>query len=72
MRISIQEWNVRMNMPRRIIFEKNSIVSTNVLSEATDKFIDSNLKLNGVKSGMDNYNEVVRLLILYYDNLAED
>ena len=52
--------------------EKNSIVSTNVLSEATDKFIDSNLKLNGVKSGMDNYNEVVRLLILYYDNLAED
>lgn len=47
--------------------EKNAIVSTNVLSEATDKFIDSNLKLNGVKSGMDNYNEVVRLLILYYD-----
>lgn len=52
--------------------EKNAIVSTNVLSEATDKFIDSNLKLNGVKSGMDNYNEVVRLLILYYDNLAGD
>lgn len=52
--------------------EKNAVISTKVLSDATDKFIDSNLKLNGVKSGMDNYNEVVRLLILYYDNLAGD
>ena len=47
--------------------EEKSIISTEVLSEATDKFLDSNLKLNGVKSGMNNYNEVVRLLIFYYD-----
>ncbi|MDE7430981.1 MAG: DUF3810 domain-containing protein [Lachnospiraceae bacterium] len=51
--------------------EENAIISTEVLSDATDKFIDSNLKLNGVKSGMNNYNEVVRLLILYYDSQKE-
>lgn len=51
--------------------EENAIISTEVLSDAADKFLDSNLKLNGVKSGMDNYNEVVRLLILYYYSLAE-
>lgn len=46
--------------------EEKSFVSTDTLSDATDKFIDSNLKINGVSSGMDNYNEVVRLLIFYY------
>ena len=46
--------------------EEKSLVSTDTLSDATDKFIDSNLKINGVSSGMDNYNEVVRLLIFYY------
>jgi hypothetical protein len=46
--------------------EEKSFVSTDTLSDATDKFIDSNLKINGVTSGMDNYNEVVRLLIFYY------
>lgn len=46
--------------------EEKSLVSTATLSDATDKFIDSNLKINGVSSGMDNYNEVVRLLIFYY------
>lgn len=46
--------------------EEKSLVSTDTLSDATDKFIDSNLKINGVSSGMDNYNEVVKLLIYYY------
>ncbi len=46
--------------------EENAVISTDTISEATDSFIDSNLKMNGVESGMDNYNEVVKLLILYY------
>ena len=46
--------------------EKNAVISTETLSEATDTFLDTNLKMNGVSSGMDNYNEVVKLLILYY------
>lgn len=46
--------------------EENAVISTEKLSEATDQFLDSNLKMNGVSSGMDNYNEVVKLLIFYY------
>lgn len=51
--------------------EKDSIFSTDVLSDATDAFLDKNLKLNGVQSGMNNYNEVVKLLILYYEIYSE-
>ena len=46
--------------------EENAVISTEKISEATDKFLESNLKMNGVSSGMENYNEVVKLLILYY------
>lgn len=47
--------------------EENAIISTEKLSDATDQFLESNLKLNGVSSGMNNYNEVVKLLIIYYE-----
>lgn len=47
--------------------EENAIISTEVWSEASDAFVETNLKMNGIESGMDNYNEVVRLLILYYE-----
>lgn len=47
--------------------EEQAIISTETLSEATDVFIDTNLKMNGVKSGYDNYSEVVKLIVLYYD-----
>ena len=47
--------------------EEESIISTETLSEATDVFIDTNLKMNGVESGYDNYSEVVKLIVLYYD-----
>lgn len=49
--------------------ENNSIISTEKLSEATDVFLDSNLKINGISSGIDNYNEVVKLLMCYYMDL---
>lgn len=49
--------------------EKDSLFSTDMLSDATDAFLDKNLKLNGIKSGMDNYSEVVRLIILYYQEV---
>ena len=47
--------------------EDKSLVDTDSAKKASDKFIDSNLKNNGVSSGIDNYNEVVRLLIYYYN-----
>lgn len=46
--------------------EQKAVISTEVMSEATDKFLESNLKVNGVSSGMDNYSEVVKLLLIYY------
>ena len=46
--------------------EENSIISTDKLSEATDVFLNSNLKMNGISLGVDNYNEVVKLLVYYY------
>lgn len=49
--------------------EDNSVISTEKLSEATDVFLDSNLKINGISSGIDNYNEVVKLLMCYYMDL---
>ena len=47
--------------------EEEAIISTETLSEATDVFIDTNLKMNGIESGYDNYSEVVKLIVLYYD-----
>lgn len=46
--------------------EQNAILSTETLSQATDSFLESNLVMNGVSSGMENYREVVKLLLLYY------
>ena len=46
--------------------EEDAIISTETLSEATDVFIDTNLKMNGIESGQNNYSEVVKLIILYY------
>jgi hypothetical protein len=47
--------------------EENAIISTDTLSEATNKFLDSNLKINGVSSGINNYNEIVKLVMYYYN-----
>ena len=51
--------------------EEDAIISTETLSEATDVFIDTNLKMNGVESGFGNYSEVVKLIVLYYDCIEE-
>lgn len=47
--------------------EDNAIISTDTLSEVTDEFLDNNLKLNGVSAGIDSYNDVVKLVMYYYD-----
>ena len=46
--------------------EDNAIISTDTLNKVTDTFLDTNLKINGVSSGIDNYSEVVKLLLKYY------
>lgn len=53
---------------KREIFEeieKNAVFSTDFISDATDVFLDTNLKLNGVSDGMISYSQVVKLVLLY-------
>ncbi len=45
--------------------EKNALFSTDFISEATDIFLDTNLKLNGVSEGVVSYSQVVKLILLY-------
>lgn len=45
--------------------EKNAFFSTDFISEATDIFLDTNLKLNGVSEGVVSYSQVVKLILLY-------
>ena len=45
--------------------EKNALFSTDFISEATDIFLDTNLKLNGVSEGIVSYSQVVKLILLY-------
>lgn len=46
--------------------QNSSVISPDIINDATDKFLDTNLKINGISSGIDNYNEVVKLLLIYY------
>ncbi len=47
--------------------EKKAVVSTETANQATDKFLQSNLKANGVSDGMVSYSRVARLLLDYYN-----
>jgi len=46
--------------------EKKAVVSTKTANAVTDKFLQSNLKMNGVSDGMVSYSRVVRLVLDYY------
>jgi hypothetical protein len=45
----------------------HSFFSTEKVKKAADTFVDTTLKVNGVKEGKLSYNHVVDLLITYYD-----
>lgn len=49
--------------------EEKAVVSTETANKATDQFLQSNLKANGVSDGMVSYSHVVRLLLDYYDGI---
>ena len=48
--------------------EKNAVLDTEVVKDVSDKFIDTNLKVNGIDQGAAMYNEVVSYLIDYYNS----
>lgn len=43
-----------------------ALIDTEVVDQAADVFIDTNLKVNGVSDGSISYSRVVRLLLQYY------
>ncbi|MDE5700593.1 MAG: DUF3810 domain-containing protein [Lachnospiraceae bacterium] len=47
--------------------EKTAVVKTSTVKKVSDKLMDTTLKLNGVEEGMLQYNNVVGLLLTYYD-----
>lgn len=49
--------------------EQKAVVSTKTVNKATNTFLESNLKANGVSDGMVSYSRVVRLLLDYYDGI---
>ena len=50
--------------------EENALLSTELVHEAADTFIDQNQKLNGISSGKASYSHVVALLLSYYSGEA--
>ena len=51
--------------------EKKAVIKTETVKKAADKFIDTNLKVNGVLSGKVSYSHVVALIMDYYYNVPE-
>lgn len=49
--------------------EETAVFSTDSVDAASDTFTETSLQLNGVKSGLASYGEVVDLLLQYYDGV---
>ena len=49
--------------------EKTAVVKTSTVKKVSNNFLNTNLKLNGVAEGIQQYNEVVNLLLDYYDGI---
>ena len=49
--------------------EEDAILDTQTVRAATDTYLDTTLKANGVESGKASYTHVVELLLMYYDGV---
>lgn len=47
--------------------EEDAVMPTETVKNATDVYLDTTLKVNGVESGKASYSHVVELLLQYYD-----
>ena len=46
--------------------EKEAVLDSEVVEKAADTYVDTTLKVNGVKAGKLSYSNVVSLLLKYY------
>ncbi len=49
--------------------ESHAVISTETLQKASDTFLDTNQKLNGIEEGIAVYGNVVQRLLEYYDGI---
>lgn len=49
--------------------EKKAVVKTETVKKVSNEILQTNLKMNGVEEGVQQYNEVVNLLLDYYDGI---
>lgn len=49
--------------------EERAVLSTEMVKQATNTFLDTTLTLNGVADGRVSYSRVVKLLLQYYDGI---
>lgn len=49
--------------------EEDALLDTEIVKEASDKIVETNLTLNGVSDGKVSYSRVVDLLLQYYDGI---
>ena len=76
---SKEEWNSRTLVTEEVASDnifltpaawekvnKTSPFRTETVETISNTFLDGNLKLNGIKDGIQSYSRVVQLLIYYY------
>jgi len=51
------------------VVEKKAVVKTETVKKVSNTLMETTLKLNGVEEGMQQYNQVVNLLLDYYDGI---
>ena len=51
--------------------EERAVLRTEVVHQASTRFTEAALTMNGVKDGMQSYGRVVDLLLKYYDTVSE-
>ncbi len=66
-RDAVADENIILTREEWQAVEKKAVVKTSTVKKVSNKLMDTTLKLNGVEEGVLQYNNVVGLLLQYYD-----
>lgn len=65
----VAEDNIFLTKEDWEVVEKKAVVKTSTVKKVSNTLMETTLKLNGVEEGMQQYNEVVNLLLDYYNGV---
>ncbi len=65
----VAEDNIFLSKEDWEVVEKKAVVKTATVKKVSNTLMETTLKLNGVEEGMQQYNEVVNLLLDYYNGV---